>query len=112
MKINITGRQFEITASIREYVEQQINAMVEDKALSITSVNVVMDREKNRFQTSIVVNCKYHTVPSVVTDFDLYKSFDAALLKVDTQLKTLREKIRTHQVVPLCDSEVKKAEEA
>ena len=101
MNITVTGRQFEITPSIREYVEKHIETLLEDKALNVTSVNVVMDREKNRFKSSIVVNCKYHVVPAEVEDFDLYKSFDACVAKVDTQLKTIREKIRSHQAPPL-----------
>ena len=58
MNLNLTGRQFDITPSIREYVEARIAAVTEDKTLNITSVNVVMDREKTRFQTNIVLNCK------------------------------------------------------
>ena len=66
MNITVTGRQFEITPSIREYVEKHIETLLEDKALNVTSVNVVMDREKNRFKSSIVVNCKYHVVQAEV----------------------------------------------
>ena len=40
MNININGRQFEITPSIREYVEQQITASVDEKLVTVTSVNV------------------------------------------------------------------------
>ncbi len=109
MNISVIGRQFEITTSIREYVEKQIQLLLEDKALNVTSVSVVMDREKNRFKTTLVVNCKYHVVPAEVEDFDLYKSFDAAVAKVDSQLKTLREKIRDHHAQPVREAESKSA---
>ena len=105
MNININGRQFEITPSIREYVEQQITASVDEKLVTVTSVNVVMSMEKNHFTTSIVVNCKDHTLPAEVTDFDLYKSFDAALDKVHAQIMTLHAKQHAHKTVPLCESE-------
>ena len=105
MNININGRQFEITPSIREYVEQQIIASVDEKLVTVTSVNVVMSMEKNHFTTSIVVNCKDHTLPAEVTDFDLYKSFDAALGKVHAQIMTLHAKQHVHKTVPLCESE-------
>ena len=107
MNITVTGRQLEITPSIREYVEKHIETLLEDKALNVTSVNVVMDREKNRFKSSIVVNCKYHVVPAEVEDFDLYKSFDAAADKIDVQLTRLKEKIRDHQAEPIREAEVK-----
>lgn len=101
MQISVTGRQFEITPSIREYVESQIQHLVEDKQLDFSSVKVVMDYQKNSFKTTLIVNCKYHVVPAEVEDFDLYKSFDACVAKVDTQLKTIREKICNHQAPPL-----------
>ena len=107
MNLNLTGRQFDITASIREYVEARIASVTEDKSLKISSVNVVMAREKDRYKTNIVLNCKYHVFESTVEDFDLYKSFDAALLKIDSQLTTLRAKIRDHQAQPMREAEPK-----
>ena len=58
MNLNLTGRQFDITPSIREYVEARIASITEDKSLKISSVNVVMEREKERYETNIVLNCK------------------------------------------------------
>lgn len=109
MNISVIGRQFAITPSIRIYVEEHIGAELQDMPLKVTSVNVVMDREKNRFKSSIVVNCKYHVITSEVEGFDLYKTFDEALEKVTTQLTALRERIHEHKGTPLCDAEVEKA---
>ncbi|MDD3885692.1 MAG: ribosome-associated translation inhibitor RaiA [Victivallaceae bacterium] len=111
MKINVAGRQCEVTPQIRDYVETQVSAAVSDKALLVTSVNVVIERNGNRFSSTVVVNCKYHVLPASVEDFDLAKSFDAALRKVEAQLTTISEKLRSHQAMPLCDSEAKKAAE-
>ncbi len=108
MNLNLTGRQFDITPSIREYVEARIAAVTEDKTLNITSVNVVMEREKTRFQTNIVMNCKYNVFEATVEDFDLYKSFDAAADKINVQLTKLKEKLRdNHQAEPLREAESK-----
>ena len=98
----ISGR---ISAQVSIRVEQQITASVDEKLVTVTSVNVVMSMEKNHFTTSIVVNCKDHTLPAEVTDFDLYKSFDAALDKVHAQIMTLHAKQCAHKTVPLCESE-------
>lgn len=110
MNLNLTGRQFDITPSIREYVEARITSVTEDRALGITSVNVVMDLEKNRFEVNIVLNCKGHVCEATVEDFDLYKAFDAAADKVDAQLTKLKEKIRdTRQTEPMRAAEAKSA---
>ena len=112
MTLNLTGRQFEITPSIREYVENRVSGVTEDKSLSITSINVVMGHEKNRFQTNIVLNCKYHVFETTVEDFDLYKSFDAAAEKIDAQLTRLKEKIRNNrQTDPMRVAEAKSTPE-
>ncbi len=111
MNINMTTRQFEITAAIREYVETRIGASLEDKALNVTSVNVVMDRVRNQFTANIVVNCKYHVIEAEVEDFDLYKAVDLAAEKIDSQLTKLREKIRDHQAQPMREAEPRPVEE-
>lgn len=108
MNLNLTGRQFDITPSIREYVEARIAAITEDKTLKISSVNVVLGHEKSRFQTNIVLNCKYHVFEAAVEEFDLHKSFDAAADKIDVQLTRLKEKLRNnHQAEPLREAELK-----
>lgn len=108
MNLNLTGRQFDITPSIREYVEARVASVTEDRALGITSVNVVMDLEKNRFGVNIVLNCKGHVCEATVEDFDLYKAFDAAADKIDSQLTKLKEKIRnTRQTDPMRVAEAK-----
>ncbi len=108
MNITVIGRQFAITPSIRIYVEEHIGAELQDMPLKVTSVNVVMVREKNRFKSSIVVKCKYHVITSEVEGFDLYKTFDEALGKVTTQLSALRERIHEHKTMPLCDAEAER----
>ncbi len=110
MSIRITGRQFEVTPEIQERTAAKIQPLLDDQTLKITSVNVVMDREKSRFTTSICFNCKYHVIKGEAEDFDLYKSIDAAFQKAESQLKVLHDKIRSHQAEPLCESELRKAE--
>lgn len=109
MSINVTGRQFEVTPQVRERVERSVRPILENPTLKTSSINVVFSREKNRFLTSLVVNCKYHVVKSEVEDFDLDKSFDAAVQKVENQLKSLQEKIRDHKADGISASESKAA---
>ena len=111
MLINVTGRQFVITPAIQTQTENVL-AVLDIPALKVTSVNAVMSREKNHFQVSLVLNCKYHTLKAETEDFDLYKAFDAAVDKIEAQCVTLREKIHSHKAVPLSDSEARKAAEA
>ena len=112
MGISVTGRQFEITPEFRSSVEAALRPIAEDPVIKATSVSVVIDREKSRFKTTLVVSCKYHVITSEVEDFDLSKSFDAALRKTDAQLTVLRDKIRSHRAEGVAANECRKAEDA
>jgi ribosome-associated inhibitor A len=96
MLINVTGRQFEITPAIQTQTENVL-AVLDIPALKVTSVNAVMSREKNHFQVSLVLNCKYHTFKAETEDFDLYKALDAAADKLEAQCRDLKEKIQDHR---------------
>lgn len=103
MLINITGRQFEITEAIRIRTTEALSAL-DVPTLKVTSVNAVMAREKNRFQVSLVLNCKYHTLTAEVEDFDLYRALDAAVAKLDAQCVALKDRIQNHRGVPTADA--------
>ena len=109
MSITITGRQFEITPAIKQHVEDSLNAILADTTLKVTSINVVMERGKNQFSSSVVVNCKYHVLPAKVEDFDLYKSFDQAVDKIEAQVAVLKAKIHDHKAESLSSCEVRQA---
>ena len=96
MLINVTGRQLEITPAIQTQAENVL-AVLDIPALKVSSVNAVMSREKNRFQVSLVLNCKSHTLTAEVEDFDLYRALDAAADKVEAQCQALKEKIQEHR---------------
>ncbi|MBE6399579.1 MAG: ribosome-associated translation inhibitor RaiA [Lentisphaerae bacterium] len=104
MQINVTGRQFVITPAIQTQAENVL-AVLDIPALRVTSVNAVMSREKNHFQVSLVLNCKYHTLKAEVEDFDLYRALDAAADKLEAQCRDLKEKMQDHQAAALSEVE-------
>ena len=105
MNISIIGRQFGITQAIYGYVTDQLKSLVSATPLKITSASVVFGREKNRFTTTLVLNCKYHTLKAEVQGFDLYRTFDMAVDKVGHQLYVLTDRVRDHRGVALRDLE-------
>ena len=104
MLINVTGRQLEITPAIQTQAENVL-AVLDIPALKVSSVNAVMSREKNRFQVSLVLNCKSHTLTAEVEDFDLYRALDAAADKVEAQCQALKEKIQQHRATASDEAE-------
>ena len=112
MSITVTGRQFPITPAIRQHVESSLNALLADPTLKVTSIHVVMERSRNQFTSSVVLNCKYHVLPARVEDFDLYKAFDHCVAKIEAQVAELRARIHNHRAEALSSCEIRKAAEA
>ena len=111
MTINVNGRQMEITATIREWVDSRLKALAEDPVLKTTQINVVLGREKNRFNASMVLNFKYHVFSAEVEDFDLGRAVEEAAGKLEAQARVLRDKIRSHKAEGLAECELNKVEE-
>ncbi len=112
MSIKINGRQLEITSTIREWVGDRLRNLAEDSVIKTTQLNATLEREKSTFRASLVLNCKYHTLTAEVSGPDLGKVVESGARKLEAQVRSLRDKIRSHKVDGLAESEQNKAEEA
>ena len=111
MRISINGRQLEVTSTIREWISDRLKGLAEDPVLKTTQVNAMLEREKNRFKASLVLNCKYHVLSAEVSGFDLGRAAEAAAQKLEAQARSLKDKILSHKADGLSESECQKAEE-
>jgi ribosomal subunit interface protein len=109
--VQITGKQFTVTADVKTFVQDRILGIEECAGLKVTSVNVVLEREKNRFHVNIVFNCKLHSINAKAEDFELLKAIDLAMDKLEHQAMVLHGKIRDHHAVGLSHCEVRKVAE-
>ncbi len=100
MKIITSSRHFDMTEAIRLYTDGKLAAMLPE-SFRVTSVRAVMTLEKNRFRTDIQVLLPDHDLNSLAEDFDLYKSFDAALEKVVAQVERVVGKGHNHNAPPM-----------
>ena len=112
MSIKINGRQMEITSTIREWVGDRLKALDEDPVIKTTLLTAALEREKSTFHVSLVLNCKYHTLTAEVSDPDLGKAVESAARKLEAQVRSLRDKIRSHKAEGLAETEQTKAAEA
>lgn len=109
MSIKINGRQLEITSTIREWVGDRLRNLAEDSVIKTTQLNATLEREKSTFRASLVLNCKYHTLTAEVSGPDLGKVVESGARKLEAQVRSLRDKIRSHKVDGLSESEQTKA---
>lgn len=106
--VQITGKQFTVTADVKTFIQGRIQGIEECAGLKVSSVNVVLEREKNRFHVNIVFNCKLHSINAKAEDFELLKAVDVAMDKLEHQAMVLHGKIREHHAVGLAQCEVQK----
>lgn len=92
MEIIVSGRHFEISESLKKYVEDAVNNAFADMPLKMTSARVVLDVQKKRTKAEILVNMKGHSVEADVETFEMYNAIDEAVVKAATQARKHLEK--------------------
>jgi len=107
MQISISGRHIAVTDGMKEHVENKINAIIDNQFYKITSIKVVLSNERNRHMAEVIVNMKDHSIQADSETYDMYGAIDAAVEKIDVQLRRLAEKKQEHRDAPLRDNEPK-----
>jgi len=107
MDIQLTGRNVTVSEGLKENIEDRLGAGLEDFP-RVESCHVVLSHEKYRFTAVIAIQGRDHLrVEAEETTDDLHASIDAAILKIDKQLRKSREKMldRHHDRQRLADVE-------
>lgn len=94
MKINITGRHFDLSDAIRAYVEEKIEKL-ERVFSGVTEVEVVLKGEDRTFHCEIILHIKNKPQSTVidVADDSMYAAIDLAVDKAQRQLRKHKGKI-------------------
>ncbi|MCF0229068.1 MAG: ribosome-associated translation inhibitor RaiA, partial [Parasporobacterium sp.] len=92
MKYNITGRNLEITESIKTAVEEKITKLGRYFAPDVVA-QVTMSMEKSRQKVEITIPVKGDVIRAESENTDMYVSIELAVQKIEVQLKKYRKKI-------------------
>ena len=111
MGIGINARQMELTSTIRAWLNERLEALSQDPVLKTTQINAMLEREKNRFKASLVLNCKYHVLTAEVSGYDLGRTVEEAAQKLEAQTQVLKDKIRSHKADGVSETEQNQAAE-
>ena len=101
MNLDITGRNFAITETLRQTVENRLTQLLERQTLKITSVKVVLSIEKGRCTADVLLAVKEHELTASATGYDMYQAVDEAIARADRQVGRLLDRMRTRKVVPM-----------
>lgn len=101
MNISIVGRHFDVTEPIRSYIEDKVNAVLGGKNVVVTGANVIIELNKSRFTSEVVLMSKLHVLEAKAEEFDFTKSFEAVIDKLEAQFDKLKDKLHDHHTKPL-----------
>jgi putative sigma-54 modulation protein len=96
MEIQITSRHEKASQSLQDTITAEIDGLQKyyDR---ISSCHVILDKERGKEIVEIVIHMAGHTVAATAKAENLGKAIDAAITKVERQLKKINEKIKSHK---------------
>ena len=92
MNINITGKNMELTQSLRDAVTEKLNKL-ERYFTPDTDVNVTMSIEKERQKIEVTIPVKGRIIRSEQVSNDMYVSIDLVEEVIERQLRKYKNKI-------------------
>ncbi len=92
MRVNIVGRNMEVTSALREAIEDKIGKL--DRYFNPdTEVNVTLSVEKERQKIEVTIPVKGRIIRSEQVSNDMYVSIDLVEEIIERQLKKYKNKI-------------------
>jgi len=95
MQINITGKQMDITSSLRSYIENKFERL-QRHFEHINNTHVILSIEKERQKAEATVHVNRGSLFAEDQKQDMYAAIDGLIDKLDRQLKKHKEKLSDH----------------
>jgi len=93
MQLSITGRNFELTDDVHEYVEKRINK-IKTFFNRILETQLVIEVQRRRYTTEIALTANRASFHAQGQSEDIFASIDEAIDKMDKQIRRFKERIR------------------
>jgi ribosomal subunit interface protein len=98
MRLLLTGRQVEITPTLRRLVSARLAKLERRLGDALVSVQVVLSKEKNRFVAEVVTHARQdHILTGIGATGAWSTSLTAAVKKVLQQAETVKGKWQTRK---------------
>src|SRR6266566_1570144 len=95
MQITVSGRQIEVTESLRSYAAEKIGR-VQKHFDHMTTSNVVLQVERNLHKADVTLHAKGATLAASGEAKDMYAAIDQVADRLDRQVLKHKEKLADH----------------
>lgn len=97
MAIEITGRNVDVSDSMRNYAEKRVAKLVAEFP-RVDKVHVILDIQKFTHMAEVIAHAARHIqLEAKATSENMYASIDEAVDKVEAQLRKTLEKRHDHK---------------
>ena len=94
MKFEYTGRHIEVTPALREHVEEQFKKLSHlFDGNKPANAHVVIEVEKGRHRSEIVLNWRKEVLTANTTNSDMYQSLSRTIAKLGKQALKIKDKV-------------------
>ena len=101
MDITVSVRHFELDNEVRDYAVKAAEAAFSEFRLRISSVNIVLDLQRNLITAHLDAAVKEHPVTATSQAFDnVYKAIDEVVEKASAQMRRYLDKKQDHKHTP------------
>ena len=91
----VTGKNIEVGESLREFINQELKAVVEHYVGDIIEAHVVMSKDNHVFSADITVHIGHHFVVHCHgQDEDPHRAVTNALHKLQTRIKRYKNRLQ------------------
>ncbi|MFH1094205.1 MAG: ribosome-associated translation inhibitor RaiA [Candidatus Omnitrophota bacterium] len=97
MELRISGRHFEITDALKEYVGKRTENF-EKYLHKIIDVHAILSVEKYRQTAEISVLGKKLKITEKSVDTDMYASIDKVCARIEKTLRRHKDKVKAHRI--------------
>ena len=95
MSIIVSGRHVEVTDSMKQYAEEKLSAILQNKH-KISSARIILNLEKTRHKAEVIIHGKGLDLESDSETYDMYESIDEVMGKIERQLERYFDKKQDH----------------
>jgi ribosomal subunit interface protein len=99
MQVSVSGQHLSIGLSLQEYVKERMGGSIKKYFDHAPSATVHFNKQNHDFSCDIVVNDgtgRHIVIKSNASSDDVYFAFDAALSKIEKQLRKYKSKLKDH----------------
>ena len=99
MKFEYSGRHIEVTPALRAHVENHFDRILHVFGRKPTKVHVIIEVERGRHRSEIVVNWRNDVLTANTSNSDMYRSLSLSIDKIEKQALKLKNKVidRSHK---------------